>query len=301
MTKEQLKEQSSRAVASARNGEAAAPLARPLGATHQTSAVVLHPASPGAAAGGSPAVLRRPPEGRVAERVVHEIRDYIESKGLQPGQKLPPERYFMEQLKVGRSSLREAMRVLSTLGLIEVRHGEGTYVAAAPETWSASTPAIFDATEANALRNLVETRVGIELAAVTAAAMRLSEEDLDRLQQLLDEQAEQMAKDPTYTWEPLAFELALVEMTGNSWLYEVEVMLRDAWLSLSAGLKASVGRHDEWHAEHRAILASLRSRNVAQAQRLVMAHVSLERFEEDLRAPRRTARGRPRNVRGGRP
>jgi GntR family transcriptional repressor for pyruvate dehydrogenase complex len=68
-------------------------------------------------------------------------------------------------------------------------------------------------------------------------------------------------------------------------------MLRDAWLSLSGGLRASVSRHSEWLSEHRAILASIRSRNATQAQRLVMAHVSLERFEEDLRAARAAARG----------
>jgi GntR family transcriptional repressor for pyruvate dehydrogenase complex len=90
--------------------------------------------------------------------------------------------------------------------------------------------------------------------------------------------------DPTYTWSPLDFELALIEATGNSWLYEVEVMLRDAWVSLSGGLLSDVGRHWEWLNEHRAMLSSMKSRNLAQVQRLVMAHLSLERFEEDLKS-----------------
>jgi len=51
---------------------------------------------------------------------------------------------------------------------------------------------------------------------------------------------------------------------------------------LSEGLLSSVGRHREWLTEHRAILASMRSRNVAQVQRLVIAHVSLQRFEDDM-------------------
>ena len=57
--------------------------------------------------------LRSAGLGKVAERVVHDIRAYIEANDLQPGQRLPPERYFIEQLKVSRSSLREAMRVLA--------------------------------------------------------------------------------------------------------------------------------------------------------------------------------------------
>jgi GntR family transcriptional repressor for pyruvate dehydrogenase complex len=230
--------------------------------------------------------------GRVAERVVDELRAFIERNELAPGTKLPPERVFLEQLRVSRSSLREAVRVLSTLGLIDVRHGDGMYVAAPPEAWSASSKAIFDATEEHALRNLVETRLGIEVAAVTAATQRATDEDLDRLQRLVDEQARRVAGEPGYSWEPLAFELAMIEVTGNTWLYEVELQLREAWLSLSRGLRASVARYAEWVSEHQAIMASLRSRNALQAQRLVMAHVSFERFEEDLRAPQRPARTR---------
>src|SRR3954469_13534238 len=104
--------------------------------------------------------------GRVAERFVEELRAYIERNELTTGTKLPPERVFLEQLGVSRSSLREAVRVLSTLGLIDVRHGDGMYVAAAVDTWGESPVAIFDPSEVNALRNLVETRLGIEVAAV---------------------------------------------------------------------------------------------------------------------------------------
>lgn len=249
------------------------------------------PAHPGIAA------LNAVARGRVAERVVEEIRAYIDQNGLQPGHKLPPERVFIDRLGVGRSSLREALRVLTTLGVIEVRHGDGMYVAATPDDWGGSSTALFDATEENALRNLVETRLGIELAAAIAAAQRATDEDIERLQHFIEEQERRMNTDSDYVWEPLAFELAVVEMTGNTWLYEVEVMLRDAWLSLSEGLRASIGRHREWHAEHRAILASLRSGNIAQVQRLVIAHVSLERFEEDLQSRSTNSRRRPK---GGR-
>lgn len=248
------------------------------------------PRAPGVAAPiAAPETGLRPlSQGRVAERVVAEIRSFITTNELQPGHRLPPERVFIERLGVGRSSLREALRVLTTIGLIEVRHGDGMYVAAPPETWTSSAAAIFDATEEHALRNLVETRLGVELAATIAATMRASDEDLEQLHQVLEAEGARREHQPDYEWEPLAFELALVELSGNTWLYDIEVMLRDAWLQLSGGLRASVGRHREWLSEHRAILASVRSRNVAQAQRLITAHLNLERFEQDLQA-------RPRN------
>jgi GntR family transcriptional repressor for pyruvate dehydrogenase complex len=236
--------------------------------------------------------LRQAGAGRVAERVIDEICDYIDTHGLTSGDKLPPERVFIELFGVSRSSLREAVRVLSSVGIIDVRHGDGMYVAETrPQT---NTAELFDATEQHALRNLVETRLGIELAAVTAATRRATDEDLASLQRMLDEQEQRLADDPDFVWEPLGFELAVVEISGNSWLYDVESLLRDSWRALSSGLRASVGRHEEWLSEHRAIVASMRSRNVAQAQRLVMAHLSLERFEEDLASLATAPKTKPR-------
>ncbi|MEO8908087.1 MAG: FCD domain-containing protein [Microbacteriaceae bacterium] len=222
----------------------------------------------------------RPP--RVTERVVDELFAYIETNGLEPGDKLPPERVFIEQLNVSRSSLREALRILSTIGVVDVRHGDGMYVAAGSKTANATPKALFDATEEYALRNLIETRIGLEIAAVTAAIQRASDEDLVGLERFLDDQERGLAENPDFSWEPLGFEIAIVELTENSWLYDVEIMLRDAWRGLSSGLRTTVGRHHEWQSEHRAILASMRSRNATQAQRLVIAHLSLERFEEDI-------------------
>lgn len=236
------------------------------------------------------APLRPVHSQRVAERVVSEIRSYITTNDLRPGHKLPTERAFMESLGVGRSSLREALRVLTTLGFIQVRRGAGMYVGAAPEAWVTRSASIFDATDEDALRNLIETRLGIETAATIAAIGRATDEDVDQLERYLEAEAQRCSSNANYEWEPLGFELALVEMSGNSWLNDIEIMLRDAWIALPGGLRSSVGRHREWLGEHRAILASIRSRDVRQAERLIAAHLDLERFETDLRARTRTTK-----------
>jgi GntR family transcriptional repressor for pyruvate dehydrogenase complex len=243
-------------------------------------------------AAGTSAPTQRP--GKVSEFVVSAIRDYIATNDLKRGAKLPPERFFIDQLGVSRSSVREGLRALSTLDIVDVRHGDGMYVGKGTEPATSTRGSGFDATEENALRNLVETRLGIEFAAVRATTQRATDEDFDALSRLLDEHESALKRNQS--WEPLAFELAVTEMSGNTWLSEVELMLRDAWLTLSIGLRETVGRHSEWLAEHRAILASMRARNVLQAERLLVAHLSLERFEEDLESgparDKRPSRGR---------
>lgn len=230
--------------------------------------------------------------GNLTEAIVERIVGYIETNELAPGSKLPPERVFIDAFGVSRSSLREALRVLTTLGTIDVRHGDGMYVLS-PTAAHSQDALLFDVTEQFALRNLVETRQGIEVAATTAAIYRATDDDLAVLDEYLTHQETDLHSDRRFAWEPLAFEMLIVEMCGNSWLHDIEQMLRQAWQKLSSGLRSSVGRYGEWHAEHLAILASMRSRNVAQAQRLVMAHLSLERFEFDLHASRSSASGTP--------
>jgi GntR family transcriptional regulator, transcriptional repressor for pyruvate dehydrogenase complex len=60
--------------------------------------------------------------------IVHQLREMISKDGLQPGDKIPSERELSERLNVGRSSVREALRALELLGLIETKRGEGTFL-----------------------------------------------------------------------------------------------------------------------------------------------------------------------------
>jgi len=61
--------------------------------------------------------------------IVQQLRELIEKENIQPGDKLPSERVLTERLQVGRSSVREALRSLELLGLIETKHGGGTFLA----------------------------------------------------------------------------------------------------------------------------------------------------------------------------
>ncbi len=65
---------------------------------------------------------------KVFHGIVHQLKEMISNDGLQPGDKLPSERELSDRLSVGRSSVREALRALELLGLIETRRGEGTFI-----------------------------------------------------------------------------------------------------------------------------------------------------------------------------
>jgi DNA-binding transcriptional regulator YhcF (GntR family) len=71
----------------------------------------------------------------VPEEIIHEIKSLIDAGYLLPGSKLPGERELAQRMNVSRPSLREALRVLSLLGVIENRPGSGTYLASSAERW----------------------------------------------------------------------------------------------------------------------------------------------------------------------
>ena len=217
---------------------------------------------------------------RIPERIVEKIRRDIEEAGLAPGTKLPTERELMDQMRVSRSSLREALRVLSTLGLVDVRHGDGIYVTGQQRALG-MTASDFDPGREDALHTLIEARIAIEVITTQLAAERATEADFQRLEQLTDEQERAFARGIEETWEPLAFEVAVAEIAGNPILREFEQMLGKLWKALSPQLIVTEAHGREWFAEHRAIIASMRSRNLAQVRRLVLAHVNVERFEHD--------------------
>ncbi|OAT84699.1 hypothetical protein A6P54_04250 [Bacillus sp. MKU004] len=67
-------------------------------------------------------------QSKVYIGIVHQLREMISKDGLKKGDKIPSERELSERLNVGRSSVREALRALELLGLIETRRGEGTFL-----------------------------------------------------------------------------------------------------------------------------------------------------------------------------
>ncbi|MFI3170702.1 MAG: FadR/GntR family transcriptional regulator [Faecalibacterium sp.] len=74
-----------------------------------------------------PLQMRAIPSGSVVDQIIEQIRQALTSGRFKRGDKLPSEFELMEELQVSRNSLREAMRVLGTMGVIEVRRGDGTY------------------------------------------------------------------------------------------------------------------------------------------------------------------------------
>lgn len=143
----------------------------------------------------------------VAETISAEILDLLRQKELKPGEKLPPERELAEMLGVSRPSLREALRALSIMKVVEMRQGDGTYVSdLRPEELVEHLDFVFMLDDST-MSQLFEARKVVEVANIGLAAQRMTDEELQELEESLLA-SERLIDDPD------AFLVADIELHG---------------------------------------------------------------------------------------
>ena len=170
----------------------------------------------------APNPLRR--RGRtLAEEAVASLTDSIRRGTLRPGDKLPTESEIMASLGVSRTVVREALSRLQASGLVETRHGIGTFVLTPPQAESASPFRIDPSAMVTAMDVLamLEFRVSIEAEAAGLAAVRRSDADLAEMRRALDELKRTAASGGDSVASDFAFHLAVARATGNRYFSEM--------------------------------------------------------------------------------
>ena len=205
-----------------------------------------------------PRSLKRISGLRLCDEVVNQIEGQILNGDCQPGDKLPSESELAEQAGISRRAIRDALKILETKGLIEVRKGSGAYVAR--NDYEFYLASIMDnvrsyLSDARAsLVNILQFRILIEGSAVAYLANKQDSARLDTLNENLATQRKALtSKDAKlYNKVHLEFHAALVEGLGNpiiNMLYEqVSLLIRDRMMLISQDLSVmenSISEHKE--------------------------------------------------------
>ena len=124
----------------------------------------------------------------VTSKAIDSIRAMIRSGDLAPGERLPPEQELAERLGVSRGSLREAVRALSQINVLDVRRGDGTYVTSlAPERAVVGMVFAVELLQAKDLEEVVEVRQLLLPPAAALAAQRVTDEQLTEMHAVIDQ------------------------------------------------------------------------------------------------------------------
>lgn len=154
----------------------------------------------------------------VQNKIIYNIKELINYKNLEPGDKLPSERMMSEKFGVTRSNIREAIQKLEFYGLLKSIPQSGTFVAnIGVIAMNGMIDDILQLKEAD-FKSLVETRILLELKTVRLAALRRTEDDLLQIKKALNAFAKKVLKGEDAVQEDLLFHLAIANATGNSTL-----------------------------------------------------------------------------------
>ncbi len=220
---------------------------------------------------------------RVTDEAIHEIKQMIVAGELRPGDRLPRESDLATRLGLSRSSLREAVKALALIRVLDVRQGDGTYVTSLDPTLLLETMGfVLDLHQDASVLEFFEVRRILEPAAAASAAIRMSDEDIAVLSRLLDELGPEPSVEALLA-NDVEFHRLLAIGSGNRALASIIDSLRQptyrarVWRGLTQtdAVKRTL-------AEHRAILASIAAREPEVARSWATVHIAgVERWIQE--------------------
>lgn len=217
----------------------------------------------------------------LSDDIVQQITDLIARGILKPGEQLPAERELCKQFGVGRTSLREGLRSLTVMGILEVRLGEGTFVSDNQDRYLEKTLQWGLLLDPKVVEDLIETRLTLESQTAFLAAQRATPDDLENIALANRELAQSIDSTESYLELDLKFHLAIARTARNNILYQLLSMTRgylQEWIK-----KALSQRQAELSLrEHESILQALRQNDAEQARGAMIAHIMSS--STDLRA-----------------
>lgn len=211
-------------------------------------------------------------KNKVYEEVAKQIERLILEK-LRPGDKLPAERELAEMFGVSRSSIRDAMRSLELVGLVEPRQGAGTVVREV-STESLLTPlSNVIAHKRQLVAELLDFRKMLEPPLASRAAAHASPHEIAELDEILHRQMEKQARGDLGIEEDSEFHYAIATASGNSVVLKVLDVVMDLLRETRARSLQRAGRPQKSVAGHKRILSAIKRRDSAAAEAAMRQHL----------------------------
>lgn len=223
----------------------------------------------------------RDPESHLTMQVVNHIRAMIEDGTLKPGEKIPPEREFAQELKISRASLRTGIGYMAAMGIMKVRHGVGTFVAEGPPEIGKSSLGLLGALHGFKSWHMFEARLLLESQMAALAAERGTEEHFIQLAEEVAEMYSTVDDPEEYLIHDVRFHRTIAEASGNPILASLMSTVTSA---LYDGRRKTVGLSNSLKDSadvHREIYRAIRTRNPAEARRLMERHIKHAKDAQD--------------------
>lgn len=216
------------------------------------------------------------PLAKTSEVVARHLADQIIDQALPPGTRLPPEREMIEAFEIGRATLREALRLLETRGVLRIKRGSGggpVVRRPEPEDLGDALSLILQF-EGTSLRQVIDARQALEPTIARLAAERISDQEIEFLQGTIDTMRAEAGNHSAFLEQNWLFHRAISEAADNIPLRAFVDSLKSIWDGAIVGVRYSARRHHGVADAHQKIVDVLRERDPDAAFRAMTDHLS---------------------------
>jgi DNA-binding FadR family transcriptional regulator len=199
------------------------------------------------------------------------IKEYILEHDLKPGDPLPPEGKLVEDLGVGRSSVREAVKSLQSLGIIDVRQGNGLFVRELNFDPMLETFLFGLQFNPHTLAELLQVRTWLEAAVIGDAVGHIQDEELAKLEKVLKTWQERVEAGEEYADLDEAFHQIIYGVIGNETLMKLFSVFWIVFVSLESEVTHDPDPQEVLNS-HRSILEAIKARDPALTRKRLTQH-----------------------------
>jgi GntR family transcriptional regulator, transcriptional repressor for pyruvate dehydrogenase complex len=215
----------------------------------------------------------RASDGAAAELVVDHVRGQIERAEVKPGDRLPPERELAQRIGVSRPSVRAGLRSLSAMGVVQTRHGSGTYIADGPPQLDSRPLSLLAALHGFTTEQMFEARRVLEVGVAGLAAERASGEQIAAMAEEVTGMFASVEDQQAFLMHDIRFHRAVAMASGNPILASLVEMVSSLYFEHRRRTLPRGRDLRETAVIHRNIYHAVRAHDADRARREMSVHL----------------------------
>jgi GntR family transcriptional repressor for pyruvate dehydrogenase complex len=208
----------------------------------------------------------------LVDRLVDQIRSSINAGNYSLGERLPTIMEMARRFGVGHPTVREALKKLEAIGVVEIRHGSGVYVTRTQDVLMLASDYSGKVTK-KLLLDLIQARTPIEVQSVALATKVGRAEDFAEMKRLLTTAGENLDNDAVLNSVNMAFHRQIAKASGNTVIAQLLDVMQDLFADEQRLILGIFGSRKRDHEEHLAIFAALEKRNEKLATERMRQHL----------------------------
>ena len=207
------------------------------------------------------------------DRLARQIRGTIQSGNYRRGDRLPPIVEMAKRFEVGQPSIREALKKLEAMGVVQIRHGAGVFVGRSEEVLVLASPDYTGTVTKKLLLDLIRARIPIEVQSVGDCVKNAAPGHVAEMRLILADAGEHLDDDATLNSVNMAFHGKIAEASGNSVTAQLLDVLHELFTDEQRLILGIFGSREADHQDHLQILEAIERRDGELAVERMRTHL----------------------------